>query len=126
MSHRHEIRLAELLGFDGLVENAYDANHLAPIDSALDVANAYAMTAVQTGMFAQDLHTQYAEPTPWFMLGSGELTGLGDLLMNAVQRTLHLSCFAGAVKNLKIEFSTLSADDTARGAAILMRNKLIQ
>ena len=33
------------------------------------------MTAVQTGMFAQDLHTQYAEPTPWFMLGSGELTG---------------------------------------------------
>jgi len=73
-------RLAELLGFDGLVENAYDANHLAPIDSALDVANAYAMTAVQTGMFAQDLHTQYAEPTPWFMLGSGELTGTSSIM----------------------------------------------
>ena len=73
-------RLAELLGFDGLVENAYDANHLAPIDSALDVANSYAMTAVQTGMFAQDLHTQYAEPTPWFMLGSGELTGTSSIM----------------------------------------------
>ena len=73
-------RLAELLGFDGLVENAYDANHLAPIDSALDVANAWAMTAVQTGMFAQDLHTQYAEPTPWFMLGSGELTGTSSIM----------------------------------------------
>lgn len=73
-------RLAELLGFEGLVENAYDANHLAPIDSALDVANAYAMTAVQTGMFAQDLHTQYAEPTPWFMLGSGELTGTSSIM----------------------------------------------
>jgi argininosuccinate lyase len=73
-------RLAELLGFDGLVENAYDANHLAPIDSALDVANAYAMTAVQTGMFAQDLHTQYANPTPWFMLGSGELTGTSSIM----------------------------------------------
>jgi len=72
--------LAELLGFDGLVENAYDANHLAPIDSALDVANAWAMTAVQTGMFAQDLHTQYAEPTPWFMLGSGELTGTSSIM----------------------------------------------
>ena len=72
-------RLAELLGFEGLVENAYDANHLAPIDSALDVANAYAMTAVQTGMFAQDLHTQYAEPTPWFMLGSGELSGTSSI-----------------------------------------------
>jgi argininosuccinate lyase len=73
-------RLAELLGFEGLVENAYDANHLAPIDSALDVANAYAMTAVQTGMFAQDLHTQYAEPVPWFMLGSGELTGTSSIM----------------------------------------------
>lgn len=73
-------RLAELLGFDGLVENAYDANHLAPIDSALDVANAWAMTAVQTGMFAQDLHTQYANPTPWFMLGSGELTGTSSIM----------------------------------------------
>lgn len=73
-------RLAELLGFEGLLENAYDANHLAPIDSALDVANAYAMTAVQTGMFAQDLHTQYAEPTPWFMLGSGELTGTSSIM----------------------------------------------
>lgn len=73
-------RLAELLGFDGLVENAYDANHLAPIDSALDVANAYAMTAVQTGMFAQDLHTQYAEPTPWFMLADGKLTGTSSIM----------------------------------------------
>ncbi|MCA3391460.1 MAG: argininosuccinate lyase [Roseomonas sp.] len=73
-------RLAELLGFEGLVENAYDANHLAPIDSALDVANAYAMTAVQTGMFAQDLHTQYAEPTPWFMLADGKLTGTSSIM----------------------------------------------
>ena len=31
-------RLAALLGFEGLVENAYDANHLAPVDSALEVA----------------------------------------------------------------------------------------
>jgi len=73
-------RLAELLGFEGLVENAYDANHLAPVDSALDVANAYAMTAVQMGMFAQDLHAQYAEPTPWFTLGSAELTGTSSIM----------------------------------------------
>lgn len=73
-------RLAELLGFDGLVENAYDANHLAPIDSALDVANAYAVIALQAGMFAQDIHAQYAEPQPWFMLAEGELTGTSSIM----------------------------------------------
>ncbi len=73
-------RLAELLGFDGLVENAYDANHLAPIDSALDVASAWAIAAVEMGMFAQDLHAQYAEPVPWFMLGAGELTGTSSIM----------------------------------------------
>src|SRR6476661_1647329 len=59
-------RLAVLLGFEGLVENAYDANHFAPVDSALDVAGALAISAIQLGQFAQDLHTQYAEPQPWF------------------------------------------------------------
>ena len=73
-------RLAELLGFDGLVENAYDANHLAPIDSALETAAAYSSIAVQTGMFAQDIHAQYAEPVPWFMLATGALTGTSSIM----------------------------------------------
>lgn len=73
-------RLAELLGFDGLVENAYDANHLAPIDSALDVAAAYSILMVETGMFAQDIHTQYSEPRPWFMLAAGKLTGTSSIM----------------------------------------------
>jgi argininosuccinate lyase len=73
-------RLAELLGFEGLVENAYDANHLAPIDSALEVAAAYSSAAVQTGLFAQDIHAQYAEPVPWFMLSAGELTGTSSIM----------------------------------------------
>jgi argininosuccinate lyase len=73
-------RLADLLGFAGLVENAYDANHLAPIDSALETAAAYSSAAVQTGMFAQDIHAQYAEPVPWFMLAAGELTGTSSIM----------------------------------------------
>jgi argininosuccinate lyase len=73
-------RLAELLGFDGLVENAYDANHLAPIDSALEVAAGFSSIALQAGMFAQDIHAQYAEPVPWFMLESGELTGTSSIM----------------------------------------------
>ena len=73
-------RLAALLGFDGLVENAYDANHLAPVDSALDVAGALAIAAVQISQFAQDIHAQYAEPTPWFVLAAGELTGVSSIM----------------------------------------------
>lgn len=73
-------RLAVLLGFEGLVENAYDANHLAPVDSALDVASALAIAAVQIGQFAQDIHAQYAEPVPWFMLAAAELTGVSSIM----------------------------------------------
>jgi len=73
-------RLAELLGFEGLVENAYDANHLAPVDSALEVAGAYSILMVETGMFAQDIHTQNSEPRPWFMLGEGKLTGTSSIM----------------------------------------------
>ena len=73
-------RLAVLLGFEGLVENAYDANHLAPVDSALEVAGTLAIAAVQMGQFAQDIHAQYAEPVPWFMLAAGELTGISSIM----------------------------------------------
>jgi argininosuccinate lyase len=73
-------RLEVLLGFEGLLENAYDANHLAPVDSALDVASALAIAAVQIGQFAQDMHTQYADPQPWFLLATGELTGVSSIM----------------------------------------------
>jgi argininosuccinate lyase len=73
-------RLAALLGFEGLVENAYDANHLAPVDSALEVAGALAIAAVQMGQFAQDIHSQYAAPEPWLILAAGELTGVSSIM----------------------------------------------
>ncbi len=73
-------RLATLLGFEGLLENAYDANHLAPVDSALDVASALSIAAVQIGQFAQDMHTQYADPMPWFLLATGALTGVSSIM----------------------------------------------
>ena len=73
-------RLAVLLGFEGIVENAYDANHLAPVDSSLEVAAALSICAIQLGQFAQDIHAQYAEPVPWFMLAAGELTGVSSIM----------------------------------------------
>jgi argininosuccinate lyase len=73
-------RLAGLLGFDGLVENSYDANHIASADSSLEVASALQIAAIQLGQFAQDLHAQYAAPSPWLMLSEGKLTGVSSIM----------------------------------------------
>ena len=73
-------RLADLLGFDGLVENSYDANHLSSVDSSLELASALQISAIQLGQFAQDIHAQYAEPSPWFLLSEGKLTGVSSLM----------------------------------------------
>lgn len=63
---------------------------------------------------------------PSLIVLSGELTGLDDLLLESIRRVLNLSCFSGAVRDLKLEFSRLEKNDTARGAAILMRNRLLR
>jgi argininosuccinate lyase len=73
-------RLAELLGFEGLAGNAYDANHLGPVDTALEVASALSVAAIELGMFAQDIHAQYAAAKPWFMLATGALTGVSSIM----------------------------------------------
>ena len=73
-------RLADLLGFDGLVENSYDANHLASVDSSLEVAGALEISAIQLGQFAQDIQAQNAEPSPWFMLSEGKLSGVSSIM----------------------------------------------
>jgi argininosuccinate lyase len=73
-------RLAALLGFEGLIENSYDANHFAPVDGSLEAAAALAIAAVQIGQFAQDLHAQYADPTPWITLQQGALMGVSSIM----------------------------------------------
>jgi argininosuccinate lyase len=73
-------RLAGLLGFDGLVENSYDANHIASADSSLEVASALQISAIHLGQFAQDLHAPYAAPSPWLMLSEGKLTGVSSIM----------------------------------------------
>ena len=35
---------------------------------------------MQIGQFAQDMHTQYADPQPWFLLATGELTGVSSIM----------------------------------------------
>ena len=71
------------------------------------------------------LATVVALLNPAMIVLSGELAGMGDLLLDAVHRALDLNCFAGAVRKLKLEIYTLEECDTARGAAIMMRDRVL-
>ena len=64
-------RLAQLLGFDGIVENSMDANLVIPFDNQLEATAIANSAAVRIGAMMQDLHTQYAEVRPWLLLQEG-------------------------------------------------------
>lgn len=62
---------------------------------------------------------------PEMIVISGEFASLGSFLTDALRSELELRCFPEAVKELKIEISSLAPLDTARGAAMMMRDKIL-
>ena len=86
-------RLAELLGFGGLVENSYDANLVSSVDSKIEFANALATSAITVGQFMQNLHTQYHNPEPWIRLEEGRPMSAASCLRNAIRgRSMQCVC----------------------------------
>jgi argininosuccinate lyase len=73
-------RLADLLGFDGLVENSLDANQMSPIDSGAEVVGIAASSALTVNALLADLTAQYAQTKPWFVLAEGNLTGTSSIM----------------------------------------------
>ncbi len=67
-------RLAKLLGFFGPIENSYDANLVSSVDAKIEFANILALSAVHTGQFVENIHTQYHDPAPWFLLSDEHTT----------------------------------------------------
>lgn len=65
-------RLAELLGFDSVIENSYDANLVSSVDSKIEFANALSASAITVGQLMQNIHTQYHNPSPWILLAEGQ------------------------------------------------------
>jgi argininosuccinate lyase len=64
-------RLADLLGFDGVIENSLDASQVSPSDVALEAAGIASSNAIRLGVILQDIHTQYHQTRPWLLLDEG-------------------------------------------------------
>ena len=64
-------RMADYLGFAGLVENAYDASQIASVDLPVEAASIVTAVALHVGAFVEDVMTQYAQSRPWILLREG-------------------------------------------------------
>ncbi|NWB26955.1 argininosuccinate lyase [Pseudomonas gingeri] len=73
-------QLAELLGFDGPVENSYDAAQLGALDTGMELTGICSNAATTIGSLVQDMHTQYHQPYPWIMITEGRLTGTSSIM----------------------------------------------
>ena len=65
-------RLADLLGFDGLLLNAFDAGQVSTYDVPIEAANIASSIAIRVGAMMQDVHVQYHQTKPWLLLDSGK------------------------------------------------------
>jgi argininosuccinate lyase len=73
-------RLAQLLGFDGLIENSLDANQISPIDTGVELVSVASAGALTVGTLISDIEAQYRMTTPWLTLEEGELTGTSSIM----------------------------------------------
>jgi len=48
--------MAELLGFDGIIENSLDASQISPSDISLEAAAIVSSTAIRLGAMLDDIH----------------------------------------------------------------------
>jgi argininosuccinate lyase len=67
----NRVRLAELLGFDGIIENSMDSSQVSPSDAALEAVGIATSTAIRLGALLGDIHTQYHQTRPWLLLDEG-------------------------------------------------------
>ncbi|KRE02515.1 argininosuccinate lyase [Bosea sp. Root670] len=77
-------RMADYLGFAGLVENAYDASQIAAADLPVEVGGIVTGIALHVGGFIEDVMTQYAQARPWILLREGGgTTGSGNTYVSS-------------------------------------------
>jgi len=94
-------RVGWLMGFDGLVENSYDATSVSTVDSKAELAAVLAVSALALGRFSQDLVIQFGDPAPGLNLGD-ELVGHSSIMPQKRN--------PGAVERLRMVSSAVVGD----------------
>ena len=97
---------ADLLGFDGIVENSLDANQISPIDTGVELHQCRECGGAHGEHFLiSDLwRRSIAMTTPWLTLEEGELTGTSSIMPqkrnpNALHNVaLRLARFSGSAR----------------------------
>lgn len=72
--------LALHLGFDGCVENAFDAAQISVVDVGLEVSQVACLIAQSLSTFIQDIHVQFHHARPWILLDSSSLLSPSTLM----------------------------------------------
>jgi argininosuccinate lyase len=62
--------MARRLGFDRIVENAYDAAQISATDVAVEASLKLVNPLLHITQFIEDVMTQYAQPRPWILVMS--------------------------------------------------------
>jgi len=68
-------RLADLLGFDGVIENSLDAGQVITYDVPIEAASLMSSGAIRIGAMIEDIHTQYHQTRPWLLLAESATYG---------------------------------------------------
>ncbi|MFC5499675.1 lyase family protein [Caenimonas terrae] len=64
-------RMADYLGFDAIVDNAYDAAQISSVDEPVEAGAIVASIALHAGAFVEDVMAQYSQSRPWMLLAEG-------------------------------------------------------
>lgn len=95
--------MAQLLGFEKPLRNAFDCTCQAPVDMPLEFAAIAGHTALHVGSMVNDIMVQYAQPRPWIMLAEG---GDNTYVSSAMPQKRN----PGLMNNTRADASTVVAD----------------
>jgi argininosuccinate lyase len=84
------------------VENGYDAAQVSTIDVAGELASIASLAALTTGAFVEDIHTQYHQTSPWFLIQEGAQTHVSSIMPQKRNPTI--------LNTLRLQASTVVGD----------------